>query len=80
MDSRHRTFALLLGSLVVVIDQLANQWAVRVLRHIGGHLPLPGPVDRNLLDIVNRRLKRGLSFSEEGAQDLIAQVDLPPNA
>ena len=32
-------------------------------------------VDRNLLGIVNRRLKRGLSFSAEGAQDLVAQVD-----
>ena len=32
-------------------------------------------IDRNLLGIVNRRLKRGLSFSAEGAEDLVEQVD-----
>jgi phosphate:Na+ symporter len=32
-------------------------------------------IDRNLLGIVNRRLKRGLSFSPEGEGDLAAQVD-----
>jgi phosphate:Na+ symporter len=32
-------------------------------------------VDRNLLGVVTRRLKRGLSFSPGGAADLVAQVD-----
>jgi phosphate:Na+ symporter len=32
-------------------------------------------IDRNLLGIVNRRLKRGLSFSPEGEADLVHQVD-----
>ncbi|HEY3814552.1 MAG TPA: Na/Pi cotransporter family protein [Caulobacteraceae bacterium] len=32
-------------------------------------------IDRNLLGIVNRRLKRGLSFSVEGQADLVALVD-----
>lgn len=32
-------------------------------------------VDRNLLGIVTRRLKRGLSFSPEGEADLVGQVD-----
>jgi phosphate:Na+ symporter len=32
-------------------------------------------IDRNLLGIVNRRLKRGLSFSPEGEADLVRQVE-----
>jgi phosphate:Na+ symporter len=32
-------------------------------------------VDRNLLGIATRRLKRGISFSPEGEADLVAQVD-----
>lgn len=32
-------------------------------------------IDRNLLGVVNRRLKRGLSFSPEGEADLVALVD-----
>ena len=32
-------------------------------------------IDRNLLSVVNRREKRGLSFSAEGQADLVRQVD-----
>ncbi|MGE3150389.1 MAG: Na/Pi cotransporter family protein [Pseudorhodoplanes sp.] len=32
-------------------------------------------IDRNLLGIVNRRLKRGLAFSPDGEADLVMQVD-----
>lgn len=32
-------------------------------------------IDRNLLSVVTRRLKRGLTFSADGQADLIAQVD-----
>jgi phosphate:Na+ symporter len=32
-------------------------------------------VDRNLLGVVTRRLKRGLTFSSEGEADLVGQVD-----
>jgi phosphate:Na+ symporter len=32
-------------------------------------------IDRNLLNIASRRLKRGVSFSSEGQADLVAQID-----
>jgi signal peptidase II len=45
MVRRDRTYALLLAALAVAADQTTKWWALTVLRQIGGHLGLPGPLD-----------------------------------
>ena len=48
MIARHRTYAVMLASLVVAADQITKGWAATGLRQVGGHLALPGPLDLTL--------------------------------
>jgi signal peptidase II len=53
-----RMIALLVGAVVLGLDELSKQWALAALRHIGSTLVLPGPVDLTL--VFNRSSAFGL--------------------
>ena len=50
--------ALLVGAMVLGLDQVSKQWALAALRQVGSTLVLPGPVDLTL--VFNRSNAFGL--------------------
>jgi signal peptidase II len=45
MSRRHLIIALLVGALVIGVDQSTKWWALTTLRLLGGHIALSAPVD-----------------------------------
>jgi len=57
------------------LDEAANERLSRILTFATNLEQAGDLIDRGLLAIANRRMKRGISFSEDGRADLVAQVD-----
>lgn len=57
------------------LDEAANEKLTRILTFSTNIEQAGDLVDRGLLAVANRRLKRGVSFSQEGGADLVAQVE-----
>lgn len=48
MDRRIKVSAFVLATVALAVDQSTKWWVLTVLRPMGGHLSLPGPVDLTL--------------------------------
>lgn len=48
MDRRIKVSAFVLATVALAVDQSTKWWVLTVLRPVGGHLSLPGPVDLTL--------------------------------
>jgi phosphate:Na+ symporter len=57
------------------LDDKANETLARILTFSINLEQAGDLIDRGLLGVASRRVKRGIAFSKEGAADLIAQVD-----
>lgn len=59
----------------VRLDKAANEQLTRIFTFSTNIEQAGDLIDRGLLAVAGRRLRRGVSFSEEGGADLVAQVD-----
>ncbi|WP_285236586.1 Na/Pi cotransporter family protein [Sphingobium sp. BHU LFT2] len=57
------------------LDELTNEKLARILTFSINLEQAGDLIDRGLLGIASRRIKRGVAFSREGNADLVAQVD-----
>ncbi len=57
------------------LDEATNEKLARILTFSINLEQAGDLIDRGLLGIASRRIKRGVAFSQEGAADLIAQVE-----
>ena len=57
------------------LDEATNEKLARILTFSINLEQAGDLIDRGLLGVASRRMKRGVAFSKEGAADLVAQVD-----